>query len=878
MSTSDTPVNLASGTKLGAYEIVEQIGKGGMGEVYKARDPRVGRIVAIKVCHAEFSERFAREAKVIASLNHPNICQLYDVGPNYLVMEYVEGLTLAEVIQKGPIPEEEALNIARQIGAALEHAHDAHEMPVVHRDLKPANIKVKPGGVVKVLDFGLAKVGKTSRSFPALSEDSPTLTMGITEAGMVVGTVHYMSPEQAKGREVDKRADVWSFGVVLYEMLAGARPFPGPDLGEVMAAVIRDEPAWEPIPIRLRRLLKACLAKNAQDRLRDIGDVWKLLETPDALQAIPAPVAHSAARWMWPAAAALFLIAAAAIAIVHFRETPPVQQSVRYQIPLPADASVAVEQVGFRLSPDGRYLAFSALLRGQSYLWVQSLDSLEATRIAGTEGAIYPFWSPDSASVGYFSQGKLKRVATSGGPSQTLCDAAVPRGGTWNRDGVILFSAGPTSPLYRVPASGGTPMEVTKLDASSVAGHRFPEFLPDGRHFVYLASTNNLETTGVFAAALDGGEPVRILPEFSSAIYAAAPGFAGGGLMLFRRADTLMALPFDAGRMKAAGDVFPVIEKVGLAGNTGYGAFAVAGDGVLVLRQGGWASRELVWMDRKGTRLNAVGKPSEVSLWNLSPDETTVALGVGDGTLSNIWLLDVASGAMSRLTFSQGINDYPIWSPDGQSILYSSRPPGLASEALIRKPVRRAGTEEVFKAGTNAAPWSWSPDGRNILFSETRAQSGEDLWLMPLDGQRKATVYLQTAANEIRGRFSPDGRWIAYMSDESGQPQIYVQPVPTNGAKWQISSSGGDDPQWRADGKELYYVGLEQQVMAVGVKTTATSFEAGTPQSLFTAAGIQSLASSRDGQRFMVSVPAGGPAAVAPPWTVLLNWQAGLKK
>jgi serine/threonine protein kinase len=869
---------LSIGDKLGPYEILAPIGKGGMGEVWKARDTKLKRDVALKVLPEAFARdrermaRFQREAEVLASLNHPNIAAIYGVEERALVMELAEGAS-----PKGPLPFEEAWKIASQIASALAYAHDKG---IMHRDLKPANIMVTPEGLVKLLDFGLAKAFTNRGDAPASAgsspENSPTLTLGATEVGMILGTAAYMAPEQARGKVVDKRADIWSFGVVLYELLTGERLFFGEDAAETLAAVIHKQPDFAKAPRQARRLLEECLQKDSKQRLRDIGDAKRLLGEEQPAQSPPAPRHRS---WLPWCIAAFFLLVLMPANILHFRETHPVEQSLRYQIPPPGTAAAQY----LALSPDGRNLAFVANNGGPNQVWVRAMDTLEARALAGTDGATYPFWSPDGAYVGFFTDGKLKKIAVAGGPPQTLCDAASGRGGTWNRAGVILFSPGPASVIFRVPAAGGAPVPVTKLSGNGAGeGNRFPVFLPDGDHFVYNVGSDRPDAAGVFVGSLEGGAPARLLPDVSNALYA-PPAVAGSAAyLLFRRENTLLAQPFDAKGLKTTGDAFPIAEQVPGGGNNGFGAFSISENGMLVYRSGGAAAnRELVWMDRTGKRLGTLGKPGDFVGFNVSPDEKTLAVRIGSGAQADIWLEDMARSVLSRFTFRSGIATNAIWSPDGSRLVFSIQTLGTYSSDIYQKPAGGNGQEELLlHSGINGFPEDWSPDGQWIAYRKTGEKTALDLWLLPLNGDRKPVPYLQSPFDETNARFSPDGKWMAYQSNESGRFQIYVQTVPPSGAKYQISSSGGTAPHWGRDRKELFYVSADLKLMAVPIKLGAT-VEVGTPQPLFpipqTGAGF-AYAPMGDGQRFLVNAPAGGETAAVQPITVVTNWQAGLKK
>ncbi len=891
---------LAPGSRLGPYQIIAPLGAGGMGEVSRAHDTKLRRDVALKVVPPAFASdpermgRFEREAYVLASLSHPNIASIYGIEESgdtrALVMELVEGPTLAERIQPGRIPLEEALEIARQLADAIEYAH---ERGVIHRDLKPANIKITPAGSVKVLDFGLAKAltgdldaapGSKSNS-PAAS---PTLSMRATQAGMILGTAAYMAPEQARGKAVDRRADIWAFGVVLFEMLTGQPVFTGDSTTEIIASALKEEPNLERLPAStppaVRRLIERCLNKDPKQRLQSIGEARIILSAP--LEAAAAPesgqpgtlAAQPSRRtniMPWAVALGACLLALAGISLVHFRERPPAREIMRFQISPPG-----AFQVGFAsISPDGRALAFVTNNGGQSQVWIRALDTLESRLLSGTDGATYPFWSPDAKYLGFFQQGKLKKIAIAGGPAQTLCDATNGRGGAWNGAGVIIFSPGPTSELYRVSSAGGAPAPVTHVPGTG-AGHRFPAFLPDGTHFLYNAGSDKPETAGLFAGSLDGSAPVRLLPDATNALYAPStiPGTAGH--LLFRREDTLMAQPFDLNTLKTAGEIFPVAEHVLQGGNIGFGAFSVSANGILLYRSGGAvANRELVLVDRAGKRLRVASKPGAfVGPMTLSPDEKAVAAPIGNNAENDIWVQDLQRDTVSRFTFRPGGNRGPTWSPDGSRIVYAFQDASTYSSDLFRKPSAGTGQEElVLHGGVNALPEDWSRDGKFLVYSQTDQKTATDIWLLPMDGASKPIPYLRTPYDEGGARLSPDGKWMVYRSNESGQNQVYIQAMPVSGAKWQISTTGGTNPSWRSDGKELFYVSADDKLMSVPIKLGA-SVEPATPQALFSYAGASGYAAFHDGQRFLINVPAGGEAATVPPLTVVVNWQADVKK
>ena len=882
------------GRRLGPYEILSAIGAGGMGEVYQAHDSKLGRDVALKVlpsafaANAERMARFEREARLLAALNHPHIAGIYGLeessGTPALVMELVEGPTLADRIASGPIPLDEALPIPKQIAEALEYAH---EKGVIHRDLKPANVKVKTDGTVKVLDFGLAKALTEDTAAVDMS-NSPTLSMGATVAGVILGTAAYMSPEQAKGKPADRRADIWAYGVVLYEMLTGKRLYTGETAAETLAAVLMKEPALDGLPANtpaaIRNLLRRCLERDPRRRLQHIGEARIAID--DALSGAPAespaPVQRERRPSVWIAVAAVLLVALLALAFVHFRAAPPQLRTIRFQVPGPASATVTF----FQLSPDGQYLAFVAQKEGHTQLWVQPLSSTEAQVLPGTDGATYPFWSPDSMQIAYFSEGKLKKIAVTGGIPQILCDDPAGRGGSWGEDGALLFAPNVSGPLYRVSAAGGVATAVTDASGSGISD-RYPYFLPGGHTFLYYRIRGSPDQNGIYASSLEGLKPARILPDDSNSVY--VPGLSPGrnGHLIFRRKETLMAQPFDRQSLKLNGEMFPIAEQVGTVVNTGNSAFTASANGELAYRFGNlFENRHFVWMDRTGKQVGDATKSTSMAGGALSPDEKEIVLALGPDPVSlDLWLQDVSRGILSRLTFGPDRSAVPIWSPDSSRVAYTIFNGSVF--AIYQKQVNGAGAAELLKTGgVNVFASDWSPDGKFIVYSEFADKTNDDIWLLPLSGDHKPVPYLQTQFNESDAHFSSDGRWMSYMSDESGRFEIYVQPFPATGPKWQISSAGGRYPRWSHDGRELFYVAADQKLMAVPVKPGGGSnplFEAGAPQALFDIPSIPisfrfSYQPAMDGRRFLVDVPAGGGEGITTPITMILNWAAGAKK
>jgi Tol biopolymer transport system component len=869
---------LTLGDKLGPYEIISLIGKGGMGEVYSAHDPRTGRNVAIKVSAERFNERFDREVRAVAALNHPNICTLFDVGPNYLVMELINGES-----PKGPLPLETALQYARQIAEALEAAH---EKGIVHRDLKPGNIKITPEGKVKVLDFGLAKIDTPHQRDETFTIDEAT------RSGVILGTASYMAPEQAQGKSVDKRADIWAFGVVLHELLTGSRIFKGDTLADTLAAVLTKEPQWDRIPAQARPLLRRCLVRDPQRRLRDIGDAMALLEVAPESPREPAKARQS---WLAWSAAGMFLLGLAVIGAIHFREQPPATPGLqRFQIPVPDKMSL-LGNGAFSVSPDGRTLAFGAVgADGVRGLWVRTEDSLAAKPLPGSETIddSTPFWSPDSRFVVFSTRGKLKKAGLSGEPPQSICDLpGAVIGGSWSHDDVILFGTEARG-VMRVPAAGGDPVSLTRLDSVRMERvHGFPVFLPDGQHFLYSRFSTVPENSGIYVGSLDAKPEEQGAHRLTaSAIGAQFWPFpdSSGGKLLFQRGGTLLAQTLDTTQLKLTGEAEAVAEQVGNYRALGF--FSVSGNGKLIYRSAPGQTAQMTWFDRQGKALGLQDAPFVYEAGpSLSPDGTRVASAAFDGSSVHIWLFEFARGAKSRLTSEQGLHTSPVWSPDGGRVAYSSSVRGHYD--LYVKSSEGTGREELlFESGENKFPTSWSQDGRFLMFSSESVKTSFDLWALPMDGRAadrpgnpRPFPVAQTEFGEFMARFSPDSRWIAYASNETGRSEVYLQPfmpsadgsLSTRG-KSIVSSGGGIRPSWRRDGKELYYTTLEGKMMAVDVATNLT-FKPGIPRLLFQMpSNALDWDASADGKRFLVAVPVS--ESTPAPFTVVLNWPAGLKK
>jgi serine/threonine protein kinase len=891
------------GTQFGSYQITSFLGQGGMGEVYRAVDTRLNRDVALKFLPAQFTSdpdrmaRFQREAHVLASLNHSNVAGIYGLEESdrmrALVMELVEGPTIADRIAQGPLPVEDVLHIAKQMAEALEYAH---ERGVVHRDLKPANIKITIDGKVKVLDFGLAKA-MSSDAQPGALSNSPTMSLAATQAGMILGTAGYMSPEQAKGKPVDRRADIWAFGVIVYEMLTGRPMFTGETASETMAQVMMKEPDWNTlptgIPSRLRDLLRRCLNKDPRMRLRDIGDARVAIEETIATpQTEISPLTRTSPSTVpqWRRALPWVLVALlAGVTVVQLRETPaPPPEELRFSISLPDKTVLATPGLP-RVSPDGKNVIFNVTGEGGAHLWIRALGSFDARPLSGTEGATgAPFWSSDSRWIVFSVGGKLKKIEIGGGPPQTLCDVAYDIfGGFWTADNKIVF--GGSGGITQVPATGGTPSQVTIPDRNrGEAGHVFPSPLPDGVHFVYTRYAPNSDVGGLYIGSLDAKPDQQglkpLLGELSISSYAPPIDKSSAGFLVFSRENTLLAQPLDTSRLELSGNAVPIAEAVATIVGTVAG-FSMSSTGVLVYPTGGSGDRHLTWYDRQGRQIGTAWNPGNYVEMNLSPDGGRLGV-VRLLNNTDIYVFDFMGNRSIRLTASASGETMPVWSPDGKTLLFrSDRNPG----GFVAKSSNGAGDEETVMKFDSAAgfPTDWSRDGRSLIYALNDAKTKRDLWVLNMEGEHKTTNFLQTSFNERQAKFSPEipgsPHYVAYVSDESGKDEVYVTTFPDpKVGKWPISSGGGYQPRWRRDGKELLYFTEDGKLMSVAV-TLMPSFTAGAPKVLFQApiyGGGTTLEQHRwdltpDGQRFLINTISGD---VSSPIAVVVNWQASLKR
>jgi eukaryotic-like serine/threonine-protein kinase len=881
---------LSPGTTIGAFQIEALIGFGGMGEVYRARDTKLKRDVALKVLPAAFSldsdrrARLQREAQVLASLNHPNIAAIYGFeeapdapGPaavRALVLELVDGPTLADRLAKGAIPLREALSIARQIAEALRAAH---EHGIVHRDLKPANVKLRSDGTVKLLDFGLARTFDQPSNVGLQSDEgsavSPTITAAaITAAGVVLGTAAYMSPEQARGQFPDKRCDVWAFGCVFYEMLTGRRAFKSEDVPDTLAAVLRGEPDWKVwppnVPSSIRSLVRRCLEKDRTQRIADITTALFVIndlsvQTPDAI-APPTPARRLRAIVAVLALAGALVAAIVAAVIWRAPRDARVYRSTILATLVPDPGAAG----SLSLSPDGRRLAFIGLnATGENIVYVRALDSLVAQPIPGTEGARTLFWSPDGQFIAFIANNKLKKIESAGGGTPlALCEALLSAPGSWSRDGTILFTPSAGSPVFRVSSTGGTPSPVTSLDTKS----------GETAH-IYLAQASGGVPHGVYVASLNSGERTQLLEGGSNVEYAQ-------GALLFLRGTTLMAESFDATRLTLSGEALPVADQVQVSEGSQFlrtGTFSVSETGGLVYQADASGGSDLEWFDRAGHAIGSLGDRAKYMDVGFSPDGARLSLSVMEpGTATrDVWVYDVARALRSRLTFDPEDDLDGKWSADGDRIAFASRRKGHLD--LYVKAASGVGTEQLLWADDlDKYPQSWSPDGRFLLYVTVGGPTGQALWLLPLTGdERKPSPFLPTRFNQGTGQFSPDGRWVAYRSNETGRFEIYITPFPGPGGKWQISTTGGNVPRWGRDGREIYYVGPGNTLMSTAVSMDGARVEVGAVKRLFQVHPVTPryfYDVSPDGQRFLVNT-ADGLAASAP-LMLVVNWPALLKK
>ena len=921
---------LAAGSTLGHYEVQGLIGKGGMGEVYRGYDTKLQRDVTLKLLPPQFARdperlaRFRREATMLAALNHPNIAQIYgfeDSGDtHYLVMEFVPGLTLAELLfqspdlsrpavdRKGgvgsPVEVDEALRIGSQICEALEHAHEKN---IIHRDLKPANVKLTPEGKVKVLDFGLARAfaGESAAGAPApaIDSNSPTLSRmpeGVAGAnasptlpGVILGTAAYMSPEQAKGKTVDRRTDIWALGCVLYELLTRSAAFSGESVTEILGAVMRAEPEWSLLPAEtpasVRALLRRCLRKDAQQRPRDAADIR--LELDDARasaaspisQTIAAPAAPAPRRWLLLGGVACVVAAmVGGLAVWTLRPGPAVVPLVsRAVIPLDDDQQLAaVGQETVAVSPDGKQVAYIATSRGSSPpIYLRATDSLEARPISGIEGAGNVFFSPDGQWIGFFAPNVLKKVSVNGGAAITLCSIGVnPRGATWGPNDAIVFTPGTAVALSEVPAAGGPPQLLTKLTPPETS-HRWPQFLPGGKAVLYtigVGAQASYQDAQIAAVRLDTGEQKLLIRGGTYGRYVPT------GHLVYYTGGTVMAVPFDPVRLEVRGTPAPVVEGVMSGpGNTGAAQFGFSDAGSLVYVPGGVEGISpdmLVWVDRKGTE-QPVGAPPRIygNSVRLSPDGRRIASAI-DG---DIWVYDIGRGSLSRLTFDGAGGGH--WSPDGTRVIFNHSVGGKPQN-LFWKAADGSGSEErLGNSDYLQQGGSISPDGKWLVFHETRQDTLRDILVAPMEGERKPRVFLQTKFQEGGARMSPDGRWIAYTSDESGRTEVYVQPFPGPGGKWQISTEGGGEVVWNPNGREIFYR-AGNKIMAADIPAQS-SFSAGRPRAVVELTwdpGPNSFPStydvSPDGQRFLLVKPPVGRASGLTQINMVLNWFEELKQ
>lgn len=878
--------------------------------MYRARDTRLDRTVAIKILpphlssNPELTARFEREARAVSSLNHSNICQLYDVGTQdgiaFLVMEYLNGETLADKLRKGPLPLKVALDYAIQITEALATAHRAG---ILHRDLKPQNVMLTPGGA-KLLDFGLAKAAPalgSGSSSGGMTPSTPTMTIAeltspaqsLTRQGTVVGTFQYMAPEVLHGAEADIRSDIFSLGCVLYEMFAGRRAFDGKSQLGVMTAILEKEPEsvsqiQPSTPAALDHLIKTCLEKNPEERFQTAQDAklqLKWIASGSASSAKLEPASSARPSWWAWAVAAIAILCALGAAVAYVRVASRALPVTRSSILPPAGSSYVTSSPTSGpvvISPDGSHIAFTARDdKGKVLLYVRSLNSLSAQPVAGSEEANYPFWSADSRNIGFFSQSKLKRVPVDGAPVQVICDVSAARGGAWNKDGIILFTPSTSAPIMRVSAAGGTPEPATKLDVGrGENSHRWPHFLPDGKHFLFWGRTSQgMQDQAIFAGTLGTVDATLVMKGVSSFTYAS-------GYLLYRRDQTLLAQPFDSDKLRVTGDPVPIAEHIAINAATESPEFSASDNGILVYHMGEAAGAwDLIWYSRDGKSMGPVAPSEHFTYPSLSPDGKRVAVSLFDGSSgeADLWVLDLQRGTKSRFTFDAGMHVSAVWSADGKTLYYGSSKDRLYH--IYAKPADGSGSEQTILNTPDSieVPTSASSDGKYLVFlrkGQADSKNTYGIWALPLSGDRKPFPVIDTPFSKMNPSVSPTGKWLAYQSNESGRSEIYVTAFPGGGARWQASTAGGADVQWRGDGKELFFLDPSDNVVAVDIDGSGAAPILGSPHILFQAVGVQrqigSFVAAKDGKKFLVNTSSAKQSDEA--ISIVTNWTAELNK